>query len=372
MSLRRLSSLMLFPAAVLACDTASRDVALQDSTRIDSAAGSVAYDTGTAHYGMGADSVAAAPDSAGLRVYPARPRRGGLVVALLPGDSAATARCTWKGAPLPCGASPGGVLALAPITADDTAGTYTLTIEAPNARITRQVVVHDYEFGRELILRNDTLHALVRRRSDIARDARSVRQVLSTLTPEQRWSGSWRDPSRAREQTSSYGIERFYARASDTTRSIPLGPRLRAETAFGSDTSRGDLPLPGWRHTGVDIARSQGSGVPAPAAGLVADVGQYTLMGRSVLIDHGLGVFSAFFHLDTVLVRRGDLVRSGQDVARVGRSGLATGPHLHYGVYIHGRDVDPALWHEAAAWLDGRSIAQGRDTSRASSEQGRR
>ena len=98
---------------------------------------------------------------------------------------------------------------------------------------------------------------------------------------------------------------------------------------------------------------------------MVADVGQYTLMGRTVLIDHGLGVFSAYFHLDTALVRRGDLVKAGQAIARVGQSGLATGPHLHYGIYVNGRDVDPALWHEAVAWMEGATVARGRDTTRA-------
>jgi lysostaphin len=104
--------------------------------------------------------------------------------------------------------------------------------------------------------------------------------------------------------------------------------------------------------------------VNAPAAGVVADVGQYTLMGRSVFIDHGNGVYSAFFHLDTALVRRGDEVVAGKQVGRVGSTGLATGPHLHYGVYINGRDVDPALWREAVSWMESnKSVAQRTDTS---------
>jgi murein DD-endopeptidase MepM/ murein hydrolase activator NlpD len=139
---------------------------------------------------------------------------------------------------------------------------------------------------------------------------------------------------------------------------------MRPTGGFGADSLRGDINLPGWRHAGVDIPRFRGSVVAAPAAGLVADVSQYTLMGRTVLLDHGLGVFSAFFHLDSVLVRRGDLVDAGEQIARVGSTGLATGPHLHYGIYINGRDVDPALWHDAVAWMESaRAMARGRDTS---------
>jgi murein DD-endopeptidase MepM/ murein hydrolase activator NlpD len=76
----------------------------------------------------------------------------------------------------------------------------------------------------------------------------------------------------------------------------------------------------------------------------VAEVGDYTLTGKTLIVDHGQGVMTAYFHLDTVLVRKGDLVRAGKTLGRVGATGLATGPHLHYGVYVHGQDVDPAAW----------------------------
>jgi murein DD-endopeptidase MepM/ murein hydrolase activator NlpD len=300
-----------------------------------------------------------------IAIYPTIPRRGGVIVAILPDDSASSVRCTWKGASTPCHPSNKGVRAFLPISADDSAGTFPFTIETPNGRITRQIVVEDYDFGRELILLPDSLFALVRRGGDIARDARSVRQVLSTMSREQRWTGRWRDLARDREKTSAYGIERFYARAADSSRSITLGPSLRAASSFGADSLSADIDLPGWRHTGIDIARARRSIVPAPAAGMVADVGLYTLMGRTVLVDHGLGVISAYFHLDTALVRRGDIVRAGQEIGRIGSTGLSTGPHLHYGIYVDGRDVEPALWHEAVAWMEGGTVARGRDTTRA-------
>ncbi|MGQ0640904.1 MAG: M23 family metallopeptidase [Gemmatimonadaceae bacterium] len=364
-------SVVLMCAALLAaCDTISRDAAMLDSARVipDSATGTVALDTGAVHYGAtGRDSAAGQilVDTSAVTVFPARPRVGGVIVALLAGDSTMTARCTWKASVIPCHHTTNGVRAFIPIPAGDSAGTFALTIDAPGARVTRQVTVDDHDFGRELILLSDSIYALVRRRADIARDARAVRQVLSAVSREPRWTGRWREPAREREKTSPYGIARFYARASDSSRSIPLGPSIRAPGGFGADTLR-DIDLPGWRHAGVDIARFSGSIVSSPAGGLVADVGQYALMGRTVLIDHGLGVFTAFFHLDTALVRRGDLVDAGEQIGRVGKTGLATGPHLHYGVYVNGRDVDPALWHDAIAWMQGnQSVARGRDTTRA-------
>ena len=189
------------------------------------------------------------------------------------------------------------------------------------------------------------------------------------MSPEQRWRGRWREAIRSGEKTAPYGVERFYGPASDSSRSISVGPALRPAGGFGTDTLRsGGSDLPGWRHAGVDVARSKGSVLTVPAAGLVADVGQYTLMGKTALIDHGLGVFTAYFHMDTVLVRRGDIVDAGKVVGRVGSTGLATGPHVHYGVYINGSDIDPALWHAAVTWMEGegRQIARGRDTTAAS------
>lgn len=357
------SRLVWAAAFLAACDTISKDAALVDSagTVSDSAAGAVALDSAGRDSGKGV-----LVDTSALTLYPSAPRRGGVLVALLPADSGVSARCTWKGTATPCHSTAQGVRFFVPIPADDSAGTYALTIETPNARITRQVVVQDHDFGRELILLSDTLYALVRRRAEINRDARAVRQVLSTVSPEQRWKGRWREFVREREKTSPYGVERFYASATDSSRSIPLGPAIKSPGSFGADTLRSDIDLPGWRHAGVDIARSRGSLVMAPASGLVADVGQYTLMGKTVFIDHGLGVFSAFFHLDTALVRRGDLVEAGKPIGRVGSTGLATGPHVHYGTYVNGRDVEPALWHEAAQWIEGRPVARGRDSTSAS------
>lgn len=359
--------ILLCAAVLAACDTISRD-AITDSGRATSysAAGTVALDTGAAHYDVSRDSAKGQVlvDSAAVSVYPDRPKRGGVIIALLRSDSSASARCTWKGRATPCHPSDSGVRVFVPLSADDSAGTFVLTIETPNARIRRQVTVEDRDFGRELILLSDSLYALVRRRVEISRDARAVRQVLSSMGNEQRWAGRWRDPAREREKTSPYGVERFYAPASDSSRSIPLSSGMRASPGFGADTLRSDIDLPGWRHAGIDIARFKGSLVTAPAGGVVADIGEYTLMGRTVFIDHGLGVFSAFFHLDSALVRRGDIVRAGQEIARVGRTGLAIGPHLHYGVYVNGRDVDPALWRDAVDWMvgEGRTVAS-RDTT---------
>jgi murein DD-endopeptidase MepM/ murein hydrolase activator NlpD len=133
---------------------------------------------------------------------------------------------------------------------------------------------------------------------------------------------------------------------------------MRSRGTFGADTSSpASGEVPSWRHAGVDIGAAKRTPIVAPAAGMVAEVGDYTLSGKTLVIDHGQGAMTAYFHLDTVLVHKGDLVRPGKTLARVGATGLATGPHLHFGVYLHGKDVDPAAWYAMPSFARADSAA---------------
>lgn len=296
----------------------------------------------------GADNVASASapsDSGSVRLYPAAPRRGGVVVAIAKGVVSGPVSCRWKGAPLPCYTTSDGIRALIPLPAEMPSGTYTLVIRGINPIVTRQIAVADHDFGRELIFLDAPHYALLRQGKAIARDARRIRQILASETPEQRWAGEWRDPSHG-TKSSPYGIDRFYFLASDSARAVRLGTSLKTSGSFGLDTAQAKPgSVPGWRHTGIDIPLKRGAPVRAAAAGNVVDVSNYILTGNTVVIDHGQGIHTVYFHLDSATVRPGDVVRTGTPIGRVGATGLTTGPHLHYGVYIHGLDVDPVLWH---------------------------
>jgi hypothetical protein len=95
-------------------------------------------------------------------------------------------------------------------------------------------------------------------------------------------------------------------------------------------------------HSGIDVAAPLGHPVRCPADGIVrlVDLDMF-LMGKILIIDHGLGVTSIFMHLDAVTVSSGDLVRQGDLIARVGKTGRATGPHLHWGVSAGPTPLDP-------------------------------
>ena len=347
-----------------ACEIVSKETAKQDTTtRIpDTAQLPSAGAIATESVGVPAtptDSLRPPDDSGDVRIHPAAPRRGGVIFALARGLASSQApRCAVDGQPLPCHATSDGIVAVVPLPADEPAGKLTLVFDHPTRRTTRNIEVSDAELGRELVFLDSARYALLSRQAEIARDARAVRQALAISSPERKWTGSWRNLL-ATGRTSQYGVERFYYRASDSARAVSITPSMRTRGGFAADTStpaRGDVP--GWRHTGVDIPLRAGAAVRPPAAGTVTKVGDYVLTGRTVLVDHGQGVTTAYFHLDTVLVREGDQLTNQEVLGRVGSDGLTTGPHLHFGVYIHGKDVDPAAWLDMPEWFRRGQLAQ--------------
>lgn len=94
-------------------------------------------------------------------------------------------------------------------------------------------------------------------------------------------------------------------------------------------------------HRGLDIAAPSGTTIAAPAAGRVTKVGREIGYGLVVHLDHGGGVTTRYAHCRSTLVTVGQRVEAGAPIATVGRTGLATAPHLHYEVRVRGQAVDP-------------------------------
>jgi len=144
----------------------------------------------------------------------------------------------------------------------------------------------------------------------------AFKQIVS---PQKFWQGKLLRPN-AGEITTGYGVRRYY------------------NGEFAKD----------YYHRGVDYAGNYGSAVIAPAAGRVALIGResegFKIHGNCIGIDHGQGVSSIFLHLSRINVKEGEMVKAGQPIGALGGTGAATGPHLHWGLYVQGLSVDPTPW----------------------------
>ncbi len=100
----------------------------------------------------------------------------------------------------------------------------------------------------------------------------------------------------------------------------------------------------GGSHRGVDIAVPNGTEVKAPNKGRIVFVKRLKVFGGTMVIDHGQGIHTLYYHLSKIFVKVGDEVEKGEVIALTGDSGVSSGPHLHWGMSVHNLRVDPVQW----------------------------
>lgn len=98
---------------------------------------------------------------------------------------------------------------------------------------------------------------------------------------------------------------------------------------------------PKWPHYGVDVGGATGTKVTAPASGTVTLAKDLYYSGNTLILDHGMGVFSTFLHLDSMAVNVGDTVKQGEQIGTIGATGRATGPHLDWRINWRKMRLDP-------------------------------
>ena len=144
----------------------------------------------------------------------------------------------------------------------------------------------------------------------IRQDQAQFSRAFVTSAPERLWDGHFISPISS-EVSSPFGYRRV-------VNGIPRAP-----------------------HTGVDLRAPMGSEVLATNHGRVVLLGDFFFSGYSVVLDHGAGLYTMYFHLSEFKVEMGSIVRKGDVIGLSGMSGRVTGPHLHWGARLNGARVDP-------------------------------
>jgi murein DD-endopeptidase MepM/ murein hydrolase activator NlpD len=212
----------------------------------------------------------------------------------------------------------GGHWALVGIHALTEVGTHSLKLTATDAagqqtEVLLSVLVVDGGYGVEnIVLPPD--RALLLDPDLIQMERERLAQVFGVFGRQQLWVGPFIVPAKG-PITSQFGTRRSYN-----------GGPARSY------------------HEGIDYDAPPGAAVLAANDGQVALAEPLTVRGNAVIIDHGLGVYSGYYHLSEINVQEGQQMKKGDVVGKVGDTGLATGPHLHWEIRISGINVDPAQW----------------------------
>jgi len=214
------------------------------------------------------------------------------------------------------GRSGGGWLGLFGVDMDQKPGDYVLALSlslAGGKRAKREVEIRvsRRDYGTDhLTLPKDKVELTPESLARVEADQQALGQAWHSPSPEALWSGAFIRPVPG-EVSGQFGRRRVI---------------------------NGEKKSP---HTGQDLRAVMDEPVKASNAGRVALVRDCFFSGNSVILDHGLGLYTMYFHLDQVKVKEGDLVEKGQVLGLAGMSGRATGPHLHWGFRLLGSRVDP-------------------------------
>jgi murein DD-endopeptidase MepM/ murein hydrolase activator NlpD len=210
---------------------------------------------------------------------------------------------------------PAGYLGLVGIDLQDAPGTYELGVALKNGEAVKHlsfnVLVTKEKFAVEhLKLPKDKVDLDDKNLARWKMEQEQVRQALAENSALRLWHGNFVEPVNGK-RTGVFGSVRIM-------NGQPRNP-----------------------HNGEDIGAPLGTDVAVTNDGVVRLTVDHFFSGRGVIVDHGLGFYSMYFHLSEVLVKDGDLVKTGQIIGKVGATGRATGPHLHWGVKLNGARVNP-------------------------------
>lgn len=216
-----------------------------------------------------------------------------------------------------------GFVALVGIDAFTEPGVYEMAITGGDERglwppLRLQVPVAETTYDTQYITVGEELSGLLDPELRSTEDT-ELKDIYAVYDDTRRWEGVFQMPVTTTLVTAGYGGRRSY--------------------------NNGPIEI---YHTGVDFAAPAGEAITAPANGVVVFADELELRGLTVIIDHGLGVMTGYYHLSEIAVQPGDTVVTGQPIGLVGNTGLSSGAHLHWDLRIMNVPVDALQWTQQA------------------------
>ncbi len=256
-----------------------------------------------------------------LRVTPSNTIQGGLLrVEVQTASLLGELKAEWSGHPLPFWqdtANKNLRRALLGIDLEHPRGQYhlTLTAELEQGRPVKCSALVSVKSGKFAIERLHVAQEFVQpspKETERANKERQrLREIFATITPERFWQGSFQLPLEDAKSAGNFGRRRV----------------LNGQ--------------PGSPHGGEDFPAVAGTPVRAPQRGRVALAEELFFSGNTVVVDHGLGLYTFYGHLSSIAVAVGDVVEQGALLGKVGATGRVTGPHLHWGATLNDARVNP-------------------------------
>jgi hypothetical protein len=265
-----------------------------------------------------AAETSAAAEKAAVTWHPSRPRIGDVAWILVKDvTDTGTVEGSVDGKPLTFFPFAGGHAALFGVDLDMKPGTHGWRVgvvepgrEPRSAQGSVKIARRDFHVER-LTLPNTMVDLDPETEQRAVAESKQLATLYRTVTPDRLWRGKFTTPVGTTAAGTGFGARRII---------------------------NGQRRSP---HSGSDYSAPQGTPVVAVNAGKVALVAEFFFPGRLVILDHGLGLYTAYFHLETIAVAEGERVERGQTLGTVGATGRATGPHLHFGAQVAGARVDP-------------------------------
>jgi murein DD-endopeptidase MepM/ murein hydrolase activator NlpD len=205
-----------------------------------------------------------------------------------------------------------------PIPFEASQGSY--SIETSDSRLRATFTIQEKKFAVDQLTVSEQLNSMRQDQARIDADQRKIEAARSVSAPTPYFREPFLQPAMGR-LTTPYGYQRV-------VNGVPAN-----------------------RHRAIDIANKTGTKVRAGNHGKVVLADSLYLTGNTIIIDHGLRLFSIYAHLSEIRVQTGEEVKRGQTIGLMGSTGFSTGPHLHYGMLIGNTYVNPQPFFEASPFL---------------------